>query len=71
MFVNWLDIVFGCRHANYSFPLTMKSRRHEGGRKGTYVVCLDCGREFAYDWNRMKVIAGEATPAPAELAVGS
>ncbi|HEY1271884.1 MAG TPA: hypothetical protein VGF08_07860 [Terriglobales bacterium] len=23
---------------------------------GTYVVCLDCGREFAYDWREMKVV---------------
>jgi hypothetical protein len=22
---------------------------------GTYVVCLDCGKEFAYDWAQMKV----------------
>jgi hypothetical protein len=21
-----------------------------------YVVCLDCGRRFAYDWSAMKVI---------------
>jgi hypothetical protein len=23
---------------------------------GTYVVCLDCGKEFAYDWQAMKVV---------------
>jgi RNA polymerase subunit RPABC4/transcription elongation factor Spt4 len=23
---------------------------------GTYVACLDCGHEFAYDWQEMKVI---------------
>jgi hypothetical protein len=23
---------------------------------GTYVVCLDCGKEFPYDWKAMKVI---------------
>jgi hypothetical protein len=23
---------------------------------GTYVACLDCGREFPYDWQEMKVI---------------
>jgi hypothetical protein len=22
-----------------------------------YVVCLDCGKEFAYDWNRMRIVA--------------
>jgi hypothetical protein len=24
---------------------------------GTYVVCLDCGREFPYDWREMRILA--------------
>ena len=24
-------------------------------RNGTYVVCLDCGKEFAYNWDEMRV----------------
>jgi RNase P subunit RPR2 len=24
-------------------------------RHGTYVVCLDCGQEFRYDWKQMRV----------------
>lgn len=24
---------------------------------GTYIVCLDCGKEFAYDWKTMRVIS--------------
>jgi hypothetical protein len=24
---------------------------------GTYVVCLDCGTEFAYDWKKMRVLS--------------
>jgi len=24
---------------------------------GTYIVCLDCGREFPYDWSQMKMLA--------------
>ncbi len=23
---------------------------------GHYIVCLDCGRKFNYDWQRMKII---------------
>jgi hypothetical protein len=23
---------------------------------GTYVVCLDCGKEFRYDWHEMKIV---------------
>jgi len=26
---------------------------------GTYVVCLDCGREFPYDWNEMKMVRSQ------------
>ncbi len=31
---------------------------------GTYVVCLDCGKEFPYDWSKMKVLS--AAPEEAE-----
>jgi len=30
---------------------------------GTYVVCLDCGKEFAYDWKLMKVVSPNLKPA--------
>ena len=48
-----LDVLFGCSHHSLSFPRTSKDRRQS---RGTYVVCLDCGKEFAYDWSLMKVI---------------
>src|SRR5579872_4478603 len=54
-----VDAFFGCRHARYSFPVTIRraSRRPPAADlTGTYVVCLDCGKEFAYDWQQMKVI---------------
>jgi hypothetical protein len=41
-----------------SFPLTSKrgQRRPQAAlQTGTYVVCLDCGKEFAYDWQQMRV----------------
>jgi hypothetical protein len=53
------DAFFGCWHSHYSFPITVRpgSHRNEAASlTGTYVVCLDCGREFPYDWNEMKVI---------------
>ncbi|MGA2038512.1 MAG: hypothetical protein ABSH42_04480 [Bryobacteraceae bacterium] len=31
--------------------ITAKNATH----LGTYVVCLDCGKEFAYDWRTMRV----------------
>jgi hypothetical protein len=54
-----LDYLFGCWHKNYSFPITAKpgKTRGEAARvTGTYVVCLDCGKEFPYDWRAMKVV---------------
>lgn len=53
------DALFGCRHQRVSFPLTSRQaqRRSEAaGQTGTYIVCLDCGKEFPYDWNSMRVI---------------
>lgn len=64
MFVNVFDMLFGCWHKNYSFPITTKkannNRPHAASVTGTYVVCLDCGKEFPYDWNRMKVLSQES-----------
>lgn len=59
MIYNLIDMLFGCTHANYSFPITAKGNKRKtaaAGITGTYVVCLDCGKEFAYDWEAMKVI---------------
>ena len=53
-----VDLLFGCTHKNYSFPITARgARRTEAAlATGTYVVCLDCGKEFAYDWHEMKML---------------
>jgi hypothetical protein len=58
-----IDAVFGCRHSRYSFPVTvrrMARRPQAGALTGTYVACLDCGREFPYDWQEMKVITSSS-----------
>jgi hypothetical protein len=61
MIGNVLDMLFVCAHKNYSFPITAKkgSTPHCEAEQvtGTYVVCLDCGKEFPYDWGRMKVVS--------------
>ena len=56
-----LDLLFGCHHKNFSFPLTKRrsQRSQASSVTGTYVVCLDCGKEFAYDWHEMKVVEGQ------------
>lgn len=51
-----LNSLFGCSHRKTTFPLTPKPSAGAGsGRGGTYIVCLDCGREFDYDWREMRV----------------
>lgn len=60
MFTSLLNVFFGCWHTHYSFPITVRkgSRRIKAASlTGTYVVCLDCGRELPYDWNEMKVVS--------------
>ena len=70
MFAKWMDALFGCRHARYSFPITVRagSRRNPTAqRTGTYVACLDCGMEFNYDWQQMKVVRSPAREAAPSL----
>jgi len=64
---------FGCRHSHMSVPFSMDvARQHQAHLdwveelpKGCthYVVCLDCGRRYGYDWDEMKVIKGRLRPA--------
>ena len=56
-----IDAMFGCHHARYSFPITVRagSRNAVSQRPGTYVACLDCGKEFRYDWQEMKIIGSQ------------
>jgi hypothetical protein len=59
MIVELFDTFFGCKHSHYTFPISLRSgsRRNSAARlTGTYVACLDCGKEFPYDWQEMKVI---------------
>jgi hypothetical protein len=63
MVARLIDAIFGCRHSRYSFPVTIRGtgrRPQAGALTGTYVACLDCGREFPYDWQEMKVITSVA-----------
>lgn len=61
MITKLLDAVFGCWHNHLSFPITTKTKNRRSAAAsltGTYVVCLDCGKEFPYDWHEMKLIHG-------------
>jgi hypothetical protein len=58
--------LFGCRHTRLSVPFSMETARQNQAHLdwseelptgcSHYVVCLDCGRRFGYDWSEMKVI---------------
>jgi hypothetical protein len=53
------NVVFRCSHKQLSRPLTPAVTRkptRPGGSDGqTYVVCLDCGKHFAYDAREMRL----------------
>jgi len=70
MLAKMMDTLFGCRHSRYSFPLTIRPNSRRGtsaARIGTYVVCLDCGREFGYDWQQMRVADAQPRKAAHSL----
>jgi hypothetical protein len=55
-----LNALFGCWHTRYSFPQTVRpgTRRNRAASvTGTYVVCLDCGKELPYSWQEMRVVS--------------
>jgi hypothetical protein len=62
MLAKLVEHVFGCRHGNYTFPMTIKRGRNSGthASRATYVVCLECGKELNYDWSTMKVVGNVA-----------
>jgi hypothetical protein len=61
-----LNVFFGCGHQRTTFPITpgRRSALAAAPTASTYVVCLDCGKEFAYDWKAMRV-GEQRVPQPA------
>jgi hypothetical protein len=68
MFRSLYNLFFGCSHQRTTFPLTPMRRNAAPGatRTGTYVVCLDCGKEFAYNWKEMRLGQPVSSRAPIE-----
>jgi len=49
-----LNLLFRCSHRRITRPITpVKKAGEQPG--GTYVVCLDCGKQFDYDTKQMRV----------------
>ena len=57
MLQSLLNTLFSCSHQRTTFPLTpgRKNTAPSAPRLNTYVVCLECGKEFAYDWEGMRI----------------
>lgn len=49
------NLLFRCAHRRTTFPLTPLDRTEVVQKKEAYVVCLDCGKQFTYDWKKMRV----------------
>lgn len=61
MLQSLLNAMFGCTHQRTTFPQTPGRNR-----TATYVVCLDCGKEFAYNWTEMR-LGHQVTSQPVPL----
>lgn len=61
-----MNLMFGCPHRHTTFPITPARKtgyaQPGGPRHSTYVVCLDCGQEFDYDWTEMRIGAPVTAP---------
>ena len=59
-FAGIADWLHGCSHRRTSFPITLLTSAGADGRQSTqsetYLVCLECGRHFAYDWSAMRIL---------------
>jgi len=61
-----LNLLFRCPHKRLTRPVT--PIRVDGKPHGdTYVVCLDCGKQFAYDLKQMRI--GKLLPSSADFGV--
>ena len=66
MIDNVLNLLFRCSHRRLTRPVTPVSK--SGVPHGqTYVVCLDCGKQFAYDLHEMRM--GKALARSPHLGV--
>jgi hypothetical protein len=61
-----LNRALDCRHKRLTWPITpVKKPGLPSGE--TYVVCLDCAKQFAYDWDNMRT--GELIERSADAGV--
>lgn len=61
--IAFLRSLFGCAHERTTFPQSKPSAT-------PHVVCLDCGREFVYDWDQMRIGEPIEPPRPRRFNEG-
>lgn len=73
MFGSILNSFFACSHKRTTFPMTPARRSADvpvsTPLRGTYVACLDCGKELGYDWDKMRIGKPVAARIPSPQAV--
>jgi hypothetical protein len=73
MITNLLNALLGCSHRKTTFPITPARKAGfspaAGTNLATYVVCLDCGKEFGYNWTEMRIGEPVVAPLNAESAL--
>ncbi len=62
--VKVFELLFGCRHKRITRPITVIRPVTRTKSAGAYVACLDCGRQFHYDLDNMRMGAQIAKVAP-------
>lgn len=55
MLTTLLSVLLPCSHSKTTFPMTPRRKAGTSNARATYVVCLECGREFEYDWHEMRI----------------
>ena len=68
------DWLYGCSHRRTTFPITLRAGVSVDGQQSaqaeTYVVCLECGRHFGYDWTTMRMTRQRAAWARSRPGLG-
>jgi len=62
MMISLVSFLLGCTHRRTTFPITpLRSSKASGSaHSATYVACLDCGKELAYNWTEMRIEKAKA-----------
>jgi hypothetical protein len=66
--VKVFELLFGCRHKRITRPITAIRRPLTKAKSSAYVACLDCGKQFHYDIDNMRMGAPIAMMPPPQAS---